>query len=213
MPGAYGAPSLRYQISGGILHTEQNSMPILSLASPVTAAGATSMLATINWSKPTWDLFIALSFLLIAFLYGLSLGRDRIMVIMVSIYMALAVIKSAPEAIVIKNVGAIQISAFVGLFLLLFFLLSRSALHKSISFSEAKGPWWQSLVFSVLHVGLLISVILSFLPKEAVVKNLSTTTQNLFVHSPAPFLWVIAPILVMLLTKGKSGERKYKYDL
>ncbi len=188
-------------------------MPILSLASPVTTAGATSMLATINWSKPTWDLFIVLAFVLIAFIYGLSLGRDRIMVIMVSIYMALAVIKSAPEAIVIKNVGAIQISAFVGLFLLLFFLLSRSALHKSVSFSETKGPWWQSLVFSVLHVGLLISVILSFLPKEAVAKNLSITTQNMFVNSPAPFLWVIAPILVMLLTKGKSQERKYKYDL
>lgn len=188
-------------------------MPILSLATPVTTAGATSMLTAINWSKPTWDLFIALAFVLIAFIYGLSLGRDRIMVIMVSIYMALAVIKSAPESIVIKNVGAIQISAFVGLFLLLFFLLSRSALHRSISFSENKGPWWQSLIFSVMHVGLLISVILSFLPKEAVEKNLSTTTLNMFVNNPAPFLWVIAPILVMVLTKSKSQERKYKYDV
>src|SRR5512143_4108673 len=52
--------------------------------------------AGINWAAPTWDLFIVLFFVVTVFLYGLSLGRDRIIVILVSIYMALAVVSNAP---------------------------------------------------------------------------------------------------------------------
>ena len=41
----------------------------------------------INWAAPSWDLFIILFFIVAAFLYGLSLGRNRVIVILVSIYM------------------------------------------------------------------------------------------------------------------------------
>src|SRR3990167_1770098 len=53
-------------------------------------------LQSINWAAPTWDLFIVLFFIVTVFLYGMSLGRDRIIVILVSIYMALAVVSNAP---------------------------------------------------------------------------------------------------------------------
>lgn len=186
---------------------------MLALLTPaISTEGATSIIASVNWGAPTWDLFIILFFLVAAFLYGISLGRDRILVIMVSIYMALAVVNAAPESIVIKNLATIRVSAFIGIFLLLFFLLSRSALIRSIATGDSKGPWWQVMLFSVLHVGLLISVVLSLLPESSIAK-LAPTTQRFFVQDPAPFLWVLAPIVLMVLIRGSSDEKKFKYDL
>ncbi|KPJ85969.1 hypothetical protein AMJ57_01080 [Parcubacteria bacterium SG8_24] len=163
-------------------------------------------LSSIDWSAPTWDLFIVMFFIVTVFLYGMSLGRDRIIVILVSIYMALAVVSNAPflgtwDANI--NVGdyfAFRITTFIGIFVLLFFLLSRSALMKT--FGElAAGSWWQVLVFSVFHVGLLVSITLSFLPAEAI-DHLAPLTQQLFASDISRFVWIVAPIASMVMLKG-----------
>jgi hypothetical protein len=161
----------------------------------------------INWAAPTWDLFIVIFFIITVFLYGMSLGRDRIIVILVSIYMALAVISNAPflgafggADIKVGNYFAFQVTTFLGLFVLLFFLLSRSALMHTFGKLHS-GSWWQVLIFSVFHVGLLVSITLSFLPAEAV-GHLAPVTRNLFASETAKFLWIIAPITGMILLKS-----------
>lgn len=178
-----------------------------------------SAVSHINWSQPSWDLFIILFFLVAGLLYGLSLGRDRIIVILISIYMALAVVNTAPY---IGNVGAtvganqivaLRVSGFLAVFIVLFFVLSRSALLKTVASSDTPGRWWQVILFSVLHVGLLVSITLSFLPPGAAAK-LAPFTQKLFVQDLARFIWIVAPIIAMVLLKGGAGDsKKYKYDV
>lgn len=162
-------------------------------------------LVNVNWAKPSWDLFIVLFFVITVFLYGLSLGRDRIIVILVSIYMAMAVITNAPYINKISadiSTGqyfAFKVTAFLGIFLLLFFLLSRSALQHTFG-SLAAGKWWQVFLFSTFHVGLLVSVTLSFLPSGAI-SNLAPLTQTLFASEAGRFFWIIAPIISMVVLK------------
>lgn len=178
------------------------------------AAGAANLgqdavhwLQSINWASPSWDLFIVLFFLVTVFLYGMSLGRDRIIVILVSIYMALAVVSNAPilghlDATV--NLGqffAFRVTTFLGVFVLLFFLLSRSALLKTFG-SLASGSWWQVFIFSIFHVGLLVSITLSFLPPEAI-EHLAPLTRTIFASDAGRFFWIIAPIFGMALLKGE----------
>ncbi len=163
-----------------------------------------SFLANINWAAPSWDVFVYLFFIIGAFLYGFSLGRDRIIVILVSIYMALAVVGNAPVinqvniALKLTDNIVLQISLFLGLFVLLFFLLSRSALIKTIGENSAPGKWWQVIVFSFLQVGLLISITLSFLPLDTV-GALSEQTRQLFISDYGKSAWLIAPIIFMAL--------------
>jgi hypothetical protein len=163
-----------------------------------------SFLANINWAAPSWDVFVYLFFVIGAFLYGFSLGRDRIIVILVSIYMALAVVGNAPIinqvnlAFHISENIILQISLFLGLFVLLFFLLSRSALVKTIGENSAPGKWWQVIVFSFLQVGLLISIALSFLPADAV-SVFSEQTRQIFIGDYGKSAWLIAPIVFMAL--------------
>lgn len=178
-----------------------------------------NLVANVNWAQPSWDLFIVLFFIIAGFLYGLSLGRDRVIVILVAIYMALAVVNTAPYIgniqgdLGVANVFVFRISAFVAIFIVLFFLLARSALLQTIANSDSRGTWWQVMLFSFLHVGLLISIVLSFLPKNAS-DNLAQLTKSFFVTETARFLWIIGPIVAMILIKGGAAEKKkFKYDI
>lgn len=168
-------------------------------------------IASINFSRPSWDLFIIIFFIAAAFVYGLSLGRDRIIVILVSMYMALAIINTAPflgklsGQFGIDQLFVVRVTAFIGVFLLLFFLLSRSALLGTIVKSTSDGRWWQTILFSFLHIGLLISLVLSFFPAQTQ-GALTPLTTKIFATDIARFLWVLAPILAMVVLRDKKKD-------
>jgi hypothetical protein len=166
-----------------------------------------------NWSVPTWDLFILLFFAGGSLLYGMTMGRDRVIVVLVSVYMALAVVGNAP---VLRDINAFQISFndnfalritfFVGTFLVLFFLVSRSALMHTLGRRAGLGSWWQTMLFSILQVGLLISIALAFLPQE-ILNNFSPLTLQVFTSYWGKSGWLILPLLVMAVAPRGSGRR------
>lgn len=182
-------------------------------------AGTAEAVQHIDWTRPTWDLFIILFFVVAAFLYGLSLGRDRIIVILVSIYMSLAIVEHAPFLNsqwlhdwinnLVNQFFVFQISAFVLLFVFLMLIITRSALMKTIAASDTAGPWWQVLLYSILHVGLIVSIILSYLPKETVEDILAPLTRQIFTTDVALSVWMIGPLVAMFLFKG-TGSKKRK---
>lgn len=162
------------------------------------------LLTGINWLQPSWDLFIVLFFIISSLIYGISLGRDRIIVILVSIYMALAIVNYIPfinaftAKISVNDAFALRVSVFLGVFILLFFFLSHSALLRTIGHAAAQGPLWQVMIFSFLHVGLLISVTLSFFPSD-LTHILSPLTQSFFTSDFAKAAWVSLPVLAMMI--------------
>ena len=182
------------------------------LATNVVAVGGdiANAITSVNWAQPSWDLFIIIFFIVIVFFYGMMLGRDRIIIILVSIYMALAVVSNAPfigELRLDSGGGFLvfRVMAFVGIFVLLFFLLSRSAVMKSFA-HMGSGNWWQVLLFSIFHVGLLVSVTLTLLPPEAT-DHLAPMTRQVFASDTGRFLWIVAPILgIVMLKSGSSDE-------
>lgn len=160
----------------------------------------------VDLNNPSWDLFLVGFFVVGALLYGVSLGKDRIISIMVSIYMALAVVAALPDFVLNIKVNenyTLQITAFIAIFVVLFFLLSRQAVLNSLS-PSTHGKWWQVLLFSILHVGLLVSVTLSFMPPE-MVNKFSGLTQYIFTNEWTRFGWIIAPIIAMIFV-GRSAE-------
>lgn len=182
---------------------------LLAQATHTTAQLDTSnLLKGIDFQKPSWDVFVILFFLVGALLYGLSLGRDRIIVILVSIYMSLTVVKSLPDVVLRFTIGkefAIQVTAFVALFVGLFFLVSRSALIRTLGVNASEGKWYQTIIFSILHVGLLISITMSFLPADVIAK-FAPITQFVFTAQWSQFAWIAAPIVAMIIFGSKPGS-------
>lgn len=162
-----------------------------------------------NWLQPSWDIFIVLFFVVSSFIYGISLGRDRIIIILVAIYISLAIVNYIPfigafnADISVNDAFALQVSLFLGVFILLFFFLSHSALIRTLGKSTSQGGFFQVMIFSFLHVGLLISVTLSFFPSD-LSGVLSPLTQAFFVSTTAKAAWVILPVFMMAV----FGRRK-----
>jgi hypothetical protein len=177
---------------------------------------ATQALTNVNWLQPSWDLFIVLFFIVASFIYGISLGRDRIIVILVAIYMALAIVNYIPfitafnASVSVNDAFALRVSVFLGVFILLFFFLSHSALIRNLGHRESQGGLIQVMIFSFLHVGLLISVTLSFFPID-LANVLSPLTQSIFVSDVAKAVWVILPVVMMAIF-GRSERRRDSYD-
>ena len=171
-----------------------------------------SLIPSLNLAAPTWDVFIVLLFLIGSLIYGFSLGRDRVVMLIVAIYMALAVVGNAPyldrfrATISMGNLFAFQIASFFGIFLILFIFLSRSALASTFGRGEG-GRWWHVILFSFLHVGLLISTILSFLPPDAL-NHLLPETRRIFTSDTGRFLWIIMPIATMLIVRADREDRR-----
>lgn len=168
----------------------------------------------IDWLQPSWDMFIIVFFLIISLVYGFSLGRDRILVTLISVYMSLAVIKYVPyitefnASLSVNDSFALRISVFLGAFVFLFFILSQSAVIKTLGANAEQGGFFQVLVFSVLHAGLLVSVALSFFPHEAS-QWLSPLTRNAFISDPAKAAWIVLPILAMVVFgRGDDWDRR-----
>jgi hypothetical protein len=175
-----------------------------------------SYASTVDLSSASWDLLLILFFLVASFVYGLTLGRDRVILVLLSMYLSMAVINAAPFIDNLTPLGAdtatifyYRIGIFLALFVALFFLLARSAVLQSLARSDAPRSLWQVLLFSMLHVGLLISITISFIPEE-LHTELSTVTREWFVGQESEFFWVVAPIIAMALIRG-SGKRKIKF--
>lgn len=194
--------------------TDPTAVDTATVATDPSAVATQALSATppalqqyVNFQNPTWDTFLFVFFLIAAFLYGISLGRDRIIIILVSIYMSLAVVQAVPEFVLhitLNQNFAFQITAFVSVFIVLFFLLSRSALLNTLGEGRHRGGIMEVVVFSFLHVGLLISIAMGFLPADFVAK-FSQLTITIFTDQWAKFLWIVAPIAAMIVL-GKREE-------
>jgi len=163
-----------------------------------------------NPYSPTWDIFIILFFVIATFLYGLTLGRARVVVQIVSSYMTMALLAAAPfmdkvEARTPLNHTVFYLIAFMTVFVLLFLLLSKSAFHQHLS--EGKGTWWDVLVLSVVQIGFLTSIVLSSMSGFAL-GHVSGITQIVFAKQPAPFIWTVLPIGALVVIRGKRERKK-----
>ncbi len=167
-----------------------------------------SFLGGINWSFPTWDMFIYIFFFSSIVLYGFILGRDRILVILFSIYIALAVSSNLPfiNDEIAKKFGfgpVFVMKLFIFAFIVIGLYIMFTKIGLLSSFTESAG-FFHIIIFSILHMGLIISIVLSFVPQEAL--NLSDFTKNLFVSDIARFAWMVAPLFAMFLAKHEERE-------
>lgn len=166
----------------------------------------------INWANPSWDVFLIVFIMIVAIIYGLSLGRDRLILIFVCLYMSLTITNVAPffkhlPPLTVDQLFILKSGSFLGILLILFFLLSRSSLFRTISETQ-KHSGGAVIIFSLLHVGLLVSVILSFMP-ENYGTYLGPLTKDLFLSGPAQFLWIIIPIIMMAITTRHRSPYNY----
>ncbi len=145
----------------------------------------------------SWDVTIFCALAILGIGYGFAVGRDRAVTILLSTYLSLAVVTNSPilarvsQAFGTAQNPSLQLAWFLGLFLLIFFLLWRSHLLRNLA--QDRGVWWETALFSIMQVGLLCSIGLFLLPSTATV-NISPFFQQAFLGEIGRSFWLIAPI-------------------
>ncbi len=170
-------------------------------------------------SASGWDLFIILIFLVTVLVYGFFLGRNRMIILLLGSYFSLAIVQAVPWQRITSygwlGIGqepssSLRTLIFLCLILLFYFLIPRSVLSSTLRIRKrGYASWLQLFTLSVVQVGLLAMVILSFLPQEAI-DTLSSPIRKILTGSEAQFVWILLPILTMVLIRRKRKLDKDK---
>jgi len=159
-----------------------------------------------------WDLFIILVFLIAVFVYGFFLGRNRMVLLLLSSYFSLIISQVIPWSR-LTSLGwlglgqgpsaSLKILVFLGLILLFYFLIPRSILSSSLRIKKrGDASWLQLFILSIVQISLMVVVILSFLSAE-VIANFSPLVKKIFIGPEAQFIWLTLPILTIALMRRK----------
>jgi hypothetical protein len=141
--------------------------------------------------------------------YGVVIGRDRAVLVLLSLYMAFCVVTNAPVISLVSQglgfgrVPALRVAWFLGVFVIIFLILWRSSTLKSMA--RDRGNWLHAGLFGVLEIGFLVSALLFLLPVEWI-NRLPRSFQIVFLHDLARSLWFIAPIVGLAALGRPAGD-------
>jgi len=170
------------------------------------------LLAQASWFTPTWDLFVILFLVVLAFLLGITIKRNKILVLLISIYMAIVVINFFPFGDIFELPKTDEnfvypIAIFLAVVIVFYILLSNSALKKALRKTGDKSIFL-IFIFSLFSIGLILGTVLSFFPKD-LVETFNPITQKLFMAKLSRFLWALLPVLGMAALRGKRKRSRY----
>lgn len=161
--------------------------------------------ASLSGFGPGW-LFGILGTVSVSIL-GLSMGRTRAVMSLLSIYSAFALQFIFPYKELLNNVAGeslsdywISIGIFVAMYVLTFTIFNFSLIKKRLSSTEFS--LFGILIVCLFQIGFLISIILSFLPDD-VARNLNSGLYQIFGRPEALFIWAVIPLTVLPFIKRK----------
>ncbi len=167
---------------------------------------------------PTWDLFIIL-FFLISVAYGFLLGKNRIIMTILTTYIMLAVASEIGDALVSANfilksgdsTFILKTSVFlIALFILAILFSTRGAITKFLSGADESGSMGNiffTIIYSLLSAGLIVTSIIFFMTPEGrsdfiVQSKWAETMMDLRVW------WLLLPLMVIVFEglRRKNNE-------
>lgn len=150
-----------------------------------------------------WAVGLTLVFLVI---YGLSLGRDKALVSLLSIYIALAFDASFPylgkihEMIgVTANIYSTRLAVLMVVYLIVFWVLRRSFSKSKLALRDSS--YFAVAMVSLAQVGLLIAIITNIIP-SVILDDMPQYLTAYFGSNLALAFWVVLPIVLLLILRG-----------
>ncbi len=153
-------------------------------------------LQSIAADVPFLLLFVGLSLVL-----GIFFRRSKLIHVLINTYIALALLSVFPRDWYAFAGEMAKAGTFV-LILGGLTAIDRRLFDLHIS-SSGSDVFWRLIVMSLLVAGMLASILLAFFPQTITKAVMTEHVFFLFVTSPAPFLWLVAPILVLLFVNNR----------
>ena len=149
----------------------------------------------------TQDVSLVLIILLASFLFGMLVGRHRIMAVLTSTYVSFALISVTPISIWPNY--SYKFFAFLGILAILTIANRR---FLDVYFPGTGSSFLGKVYFiSFLEIVLILSIGLSFLPTKEALSYVSSNAYSYLVLGWAKIVWMVAPLVFMFF----FGRRHY----
>lgn len=169
----------------------------------------TNLLGSVSLTPTVWD-FVFLAILILAgFFYGLTLGKNRIMIINLGAFFGFILVNAIPWNTFSwlsenKPSSSVIIFLFFVLIVAFFFLLPKSSLTSAMRIKKRGiASWWQLWLLGLAQVGMLAAMLGSFLDQK-ILASLDPLVQEYIFSELGLFLWVFLNILFILVFKKKK---------
>jgi len=141
----------------------------------------------------TQDISLLIVIALLSFVFGMFIGRYKLITILINIYVSFAITMVVPVQFFSDYLYKL-IFFLAGLLILT--LVSKSLFEIYIS-GSGSGFLWRVFVMSFLEVVFLISVIASIVPKKIMLGYISPTAFQYLASDIARLVWMIIPLAFM----------------
>lgn len=150
----------------------------------------------------TQDISLLIVIALLSFVFGMFIGRYKLITILINIYVAFAIIMVVPSRYLVDYVYKL-IFFLAGVIILT--LISKRLFEIYIS-GSGSGFLWRVFMMSFLEVVFLISIILSIVPKKIALGYISPTAYIYLASDNARLVWMIIPLAFMFFIHKKLNR-------
>lgn len=160
-------------------------------------------------AQPAWDVIILAFFVVAGSVYGVMVGRVRLIAIFFALYVAqllfehFAFLDRFIAGKTILEIFFFRAAAFAVLLTLLSLLFIKTIFRSR----DADRPWWQIFFLSFLEVGLLVSAMFRLMPARELF-TFSPIVNKIFTSDGAYFLWLTLPLVGLFVIVRKSLPAK-----
>lgn len=142
----------------------------------------------------TQDISLLIVIALLSFVFGMFIGRYKLITILINIYVAFAIMMVVPAQYFSGDYLYKLIFFLAGVIILT--LISKRLFEIYIS-GSGSGFLWRVFAMSFLEVVFLISIVLSIIPKKIALGYISPTAFNYLASENARLAWMIIPLAFM----------------
>lgn len=135
--------------------------------------------------------------------FGVVVGRGRLLILSLATYIALALVTNAPWISFLQNVLLFLRNPYSGLiwfgvlYTCTLAILWRSHWLEGLVYD--RGSWWEASVLGLVQLGCTLSCVLLFLPDMRMIQGWAPVLVEAFGTVYARSFWLSAPLLLMAL--------------
>ncbi|PJE59928.1 MAG: hypothetical protein COU85_00980 [Candidatus Portnoybacteria bacterium CG10_big_fil_rev_8_21_14_0_10_44_7] len=178
---------------------------------PAVTNTTQGLLDSVNLTPSAWD-FVLLGLLILAsFLYGLTLGKNRLVVVNLSALFAFLLTETIPWGgfswLAQKKPGdSLVIFIFFALVVAFFFLLPKSSLTSALRLRKrGSASWWQLWLLGIAQIGMIAAMVGAFLNPKTVV-SLNIFMRDYLFSDLGLFIWILVNLALIVFLKKKKED-------
>lgn len=143
----------------------------------------------------TQDITLALIVMLVSFVFGMFIGRYKLITILINIYVAFAITSVVPVRYFPEY--TLKLAFFLASVMILTVVSKR--LFEVYFSGSGSGFLWRVFVMSFLEVMFLISVVFSIIPEKVALGYVSASAYGYFTSDIMRLFWMAVPLVFLVM--------------